>query len=357
MKKTTIALAVAIASLSTAAFAAPADGTFYFGGKTGWSSFYKTGDRATPSFTEGLDTSRNRVGGGVYLGYQANPYLGFEVGYDWLGKAKYKAAGENVGEFRAQGTSTVIKLSYPITESFDIYTRLGAFIYNSKEKFGGESFGRTSVAPLYAGGIQYNINDDFSARLDYQWVNGMKSKDEAPAKIKANNGLLALGVSYNFANVLDKKPVEVPVIVTPPPAEVQTKETRFVLSDDVLFEFGKATLKDTGRSSLDELVTKLSQLEPTEGQAVVIGHTDRIGSDTFNKKLSLERATSVMNYLVEKGIPSSSISARGEGKSSPVTGTKCNGLKGTTLKACLAPDRRVEIEITGVSQEVDIIEK
>jgi len=353
MKKTTIALAVAIASLATAAQAAPADGSVYFGLKAGWSDFYKVHDRNNPSITDGTDTSDSRVGGGAYLGYQANPYLAFEGGYDWLGKVKYKN-NPNVSEFRAQGVSTVVKLSYPITEAFDIYKRLGAFIYHSNVKLpNGVKPGNTSVAPLFAGGLQYNFNEDVSARLDYQWVNKMKSGSDAPGDFRVNNGLLSLGVSYNFANLLSKQPVEPPP--PPPPSEVVTETTRFTLQDDVLFEFAKSNLKESGKAKLDELVAQLSKLEPTDGRAVVIGHTDRIGSDAYNQKLSLERATSVMNYLVERGIPRNSISARGEGKSNPVTGTKCNGLKGANLKACLAPDRRVEIEITGSRQELNVI--
>lgn len=369
MKKTTIALAVAIASLASAAHAAPADGTLYFGGKVGWSSFYKVKDKGhTPSFTEGLNISKDRVGAGLYLGYQANPYLGFELGGDWLGKVKYKSTAENSGsgELRSFGVSPTIKLSYPITDSFDIYTRLGAFIYHNKLKYSTgdtptalgitSSEGYTSVAPLAALGVQYNINDDFSARLDYQWVNKMKIKDSAAAhgmRIDHDNGFLSLGVSYNFANIKKEKAIAPPVVNTPP--VVQNKVERFVLSDDVLFDFGKSTLKATGKDSLNELVSKLGKLDPTSGSAVVVGHTDRIGSDAYNKKLSLARANSVMNYLITQGIPRDSISARGEGKASPITGTKCNGLKGATLKACLAPDRRVEIEVTGTTESVEVI--
>lgn len=355
MKKTTIALAVAIASLSSAAIAAPANGTFYFGGKVGWSSFYKLSDKDTPSTTDGLSTSKDRVGGGAFLGFQANPYLGFELGYDWLGEAKYKnAAGDYAKKLRSQGTSAVVKLSYPITEHFDIYTRLGAFIYNNKFKDAtGASSSKTDVAPLAALGVQYNINDDFSTRLDYQWVNEMKasSDDAAFGNIKPSNGLLTLGVSYNFANVA-KKPA--PEVAPPEETTVEVKETRFVLSDDVLFDFAKSDLKAGGRAQLDELVSKLVDLRPSEGSAVVIGYTDRIGSDAVNKRLSLARATAVMNYLVQKGIPQDVISARGDASANSITGTKCNGLKGTNLRTCLAPDRRVEIEINGVTQEASV---
>ena len=97
------------------------------------------------------------------------------------------------------------------------------------------------------------------------------------------------------------------------------------------------------------------KINPSQSAIVVIGHTDRIGSEHYNQKLSEQRAHSVMKYLVARGVPAEIISARGMGKSQPVTGTKCNALRGAELKACLAPDRRVEIEVKARNvQEVQV---
>ena len=156
--------------------------------------------------------------------------------------------------------------------------------------------------------------------------------------------MLSVGVSYRFGQQDAAAPVIAPA---PAPApEVQTKH--FTLKSDVLFNFNKATLKPEGKQALDQMYTQLSNLDPKEGSVVVLGFTDRIGSDAYNQGLSEKRAQSVVDYLVSKGIPADKISARGMGKSNPVTGNTCDGVKAkAALIDCLAPDRRVEIEVKG----------
>ncbi|STS89573.1 outer membrane protein A [Klebsiella variicola] len=84
-----------------------------------------------------------------------------------------------------------------------------------------------------------------------------------------------------------------------------------------------------------------------------MGFTDRIGSEAYNQQLSEKRAQSVVDYLVAKGIPAGKISARGMGKSNPVTGNTCDNVKArAALIDCLAPDRRVEIEVKGYKEVV-----
>jgi OOP family OmpA-OmpF porin len=80
----------------------------------------------------------------------------------------------------------------------------------------------------------------------------------------------------------------------------------------------------------------------------VTGHTDRIGSRAYNTRLSEHRAEAVKTYLVESsGIPSSKISTKGVGASEPMTKPgECKGKRSRELIACLAPDRRVEVEVT-----------
>ena len=82
----------------------------------------------------------------------------------------------------------------------------------------------------------------------------------------------------------------------------------------------------------------------------VTGHTDRIGSHAYNMKLSTRRAEAVKTYLVESaGIPAGKIAARGTDGSDPVTKPgECKGKNATKqLIACLQPDRRVEVVVSG----------
>ncbi|WP_434642667.1 porin OmpA [Klebsiella sp. I138] len=351
MKKTAIAIAVALAGFATVAQAAPKDNTWYAGGKLGWSQFHDTGFYGNGFQDNNGPTHNSQLGAGAFGGYQVNPYLGFEMGYDWLGRVAYKGSVDN-GAFKAQGVQLTAKLGYPITDDLDIYTRLGGMVWRADAdgNYGSTGVSRsehdTGVSPVFAGGLEWAVTRDIATRLEYQWVNNIG--DAGTVGARPDNGMLSLGVSYRFGQD------EAAPVVAPAPApapEVTTKH--FTLKSDVLFNFNKSTLKPEGQQALDQLYTQLSNMDPKDGSAVVLGYTDRIGSDAYNQQLSEKRAQSVVDYLVSKGIPAGKISARGMGESNPVTGTTCDNVKArAALIDCLGPDRRVEIEVKGYKDVV-----
>jgi OOP family OmpA-OmpF porin len=113
-----------------------------------------------------------------------------------------------------------------------------------------------------------------------------------------------------------------------------------------LFDFDKSVLKPEGKSMLDELARELDGAK--YDVIVATGHADRIGSNAYNQKLSERRANVVKTYLVSKGIPANSINASGKGESQPKTRPgDCKGRVSKKLIACLQPDRRVDVEVTG----------
>ncbi len=126
---------------------------------------------------------------------------------------------------------------------------------------------------------------------------------------------------------------------------------RFTLSTDTLFGFNKSTLQPGGEAKLDELANQLRQVNIE--RITDTGHADRFGSQEFNQKLSESRAETVKAYLVSKGIQSDRIAAAGRGESQPVTNSDdCKGAATAKVIACLAPDRRVDIEVVGTSKSV-----
>lgn len=147
----------------------------------------------------------------------------------------------------------------------------------------------------------------------------------------------------------EKKPEPPPMVKEEP--KMPPPPTVYSLNADVLFDFDKSTLKPKGKAALDELYTQAQATDPNNGIASVTGYTDRIGSDKYNQKLSEARARTVANYLMAQGKQESKIKAVGMGKASPVTGDTCDKVKPRKkLIECLAPDRRVEIEIQGTKQ-------
>ena len=93
--------------------------------------------------------------------------------------------------------------------------------------------------------------------------------------------------------------------------------SNIAITDQVQFETGKADLKPVSFSLLDEVVTVMkanSQIELVEVQ----GHTDSTGSADFNRKLSQQRAESVVKYLAGKGIKPSRMDPKGFGPDRPI---------------------------------------
>jgi len=102
-------------------------------------------------------------------------------------------------------------------------------------------------------------------------------------------------------------------------AELNAKKTDrglVITLGDVLFETGKADLKAGATGNLSKLAGLLTQY-PTRS-LVIEGHTDNVGSDTYNQTLSQNRADSVKAFLLNLGVAGNRITAYGKGKSSPV---------------------------------------
>ena len=140
------------------------------------------------------------------------------------------------------------------------------------------------------------------------------------------------------------KPAPAPVAAPKPAGE------KITIAADALFDFDKATLRPEGKAKLDELVSKSKAIKLEV--ILVVGHTDRIGSDAYNQKLSERRSAAVKEYLVAKGIEANRVYTEGKGEKQPVTGDKCKNMgaesgKNKKLVECLQPDRRADIEIIG----------
>jgi OmpA-OmpF porin, OOP family len=147
-------------------------------------------------------------------------------------------------------------------------------------------------------------------------------------------------------------PAAAPTPPPPPPAPAPApapapQVQKITLASKALFDFDKAVLKPEGKAAIDsEIISKLNQVQRLE-LVLVTGHTDRIGSQQYNQRLSERRADAVRDYLVSKGVPRDKIETLGMGKTQPVPGVVCNQKALKALIACLAPNRRVEVEVKG----------
>ena len=144
------------------------------------------------------------------------------------------------------------------------------------------------------------------------------------------------------------KPAPPPLAPAPKPvAKPAPKKPAVVnISSTELFEFNKATLTPQARTKLDsEVIARLKDLA-TIRYINVNGHADRLGSVQYNQKLSERRAEAVRAYLVARGVDSANVETYGFGKTLPIK--SCPDMKDRkALIECLAPNRRVVVEIQG----------
>lgn len=147
-------------------------------------------------------------------------------------------------------------------------------------------------------------------------------------------------------------PAPAPVVVAPPPPPPPPKKCDFseTLQSDATFGFGKSTLTAGAKKQLDAVAAKAGACKQISALRVT-GHTDRIGTDARNQKLSEQRAAEVKAYLQGKGVSATTFEAVGAGKSQPVAGTECAGkMAQKKLVNCLAPNRRVVVDVQGLAK-------
>lgn len=125
------------------------------------------------------------------------------------------------------------------------------------------------------------------------------------------------------------------------------------LAADTLFKFNGSSLNDLlpeGRQQVLNVANKISNNFVSVSHIKLIGHTDRLGSENYNQQLGQNRAETVRHLLAQNGVPNNLISTASQGKNQPVT-DGCPTIKSReALKACLQPDRRVTVEITGITK-------
>ena len=124
------------------------------------------------------------------------------------------------------------------------------------------------------------------------------------------------------------------------PALPPAAATKVTYAADAFFDFDKSVLKAEGKAKLDDLVGKVKGINLEV--VIAVGHTDSVGSDAYNQKLSVKRAEAVKAYLVSKGIEKNRVYTEGKGEKQAVADNK--------TAAGRAKNRRVEIEVVGTRQ-------
>ncbi len=196
-----------------------------------------------------------------------------------------------------------------------------------------------SAALATAAGAQTVDNwRDASGQL--VWKNGTneycwRDANWTPATAAAGcDGAIAAPAPAAAAPAVAPAPAAKPA---PTPAPAPAVATKVTYAADAFFDFDKSVLKPEGKAKLDDLVSKVKGINLEV--IIAVGHTDSVGSDAYNQKLSVRRSEAVKAYLVSKGIEKNRVYTEGKGEKQPVADNKTSEGR--------AKNRRVEIEVVG----------
>jgi len=198
---------------------------------------------------------------------------------------------------------------------------------------------------LIAAGVALSLNAAAQTKEGYwtQGVGGPVWKNSVGQCWKTTWWTPAMAIEECDPDLIQRT---APVVTPPPPppakpaAKPKPVAEKVTLAADVLFDFDKAVLKSEGKSKLDDLANRIKGINLEV--VIAIGHTDSIGSDAYNQKLSVRRAESVKSYLVSKGVEPNRIYTEGKGEKQPVASNK--------TKDGRQKNRRVEIEVIGTKK-------
>lgn len=319
---------------------------------------------AAQGFTQTQISKDTRdIGYKVFGGYQFGRHFALEAGYFDLGRFGFTAATLPPGtlsgraEFRGVNLDAVAILA--LTDRLSAFGRAGVHYTETKTDFLGTGAvlvsdpSRNEKAANYkvGAGLEYALTPQFGLRAELERY---RAKDGV-----GNTGdidLASIGAVYRFKSRAVEYAPQPAVAAAPPQdsaalppiAATPPIKRSLTLSTDSQFDFDRAVVKPDGRRALDRFA---NDLKGSDYSVIIVkGHTDRLGSESYNADLSLRRADAVKSYLVDAAaIPPSSIDTQGLGESVPVTEPgdcpEQSGVKRSlALIDCLQRDRRVELE-------------
>lgn len=344
-------------------FAAADESGWYVGANVGQSRAKIDDDRITSSLLgrgfSGIsiaDDDRD-TGYKLFGGYKFNKNVAVEGGYFDLGKFGYAASMNPSatlnGSIKLKGLNLDLVGMLPITEKFSAFGRAGVNYAQAKGAFTGTE---SSVYAPNSNPSKRDTNYKLGLGLQYALTESLAMRAEVEryrindaVGNKGDIDLVSVGLVYQFGEKASARapltvvpeplavaPAPEPVAVTPPPKPVPISE-KVTFAAEALFDFDKSAVKPEGKAALDDLLNKLQGMN-TE-VVITVGHSDSIGTEFYNQKLSIRRAVAVKAYLISKGIEASRVYTEGKGKAQPLADNKTAEGR--------AKNRRVTVEVVG----------
>jgi OOP family OmpA-OmpF porin len=205
------------------------------------------------------------------------------------------------------------------------------------------AFAQTRVTAANGGNV---IDNWQNGTGEYVWKNGTNelcwrdaSWTPATAAVGCDGALVQAAAPAAVvatpgapAPMVKPAPAQAPKAVPQPPAA-----TKVTYAADAFFDFDKSVLKPEGKAKLNDLISKVKGINLEV--IIAVGHTDSVGTDAYNQRLSVRRAEAVKAYLVSRGIEKNRVYTEGKGEKQPVADNRTAEGR--------AKNRRVEIEVVG----------
>lgn len=303
----------------------------------------------------GFSKDQRDTGYKLFVGRQLNQYFAVEAGYFDLGKFDFKSttSGNGVlnGEAGFRGVNLDLLGQLPLSQRLSLLGRVGMHYTKTNTEFSGNRLlGSTnthaSERKLNAKlglGLEYKFSEALALRGDverYRLNDAVGNRGDAD--LYSVSLVYKLGRPASATPAYQPAPEVAPVVAMPAPVIVAAPAPTPVaekvsFASEALFDFDQSTLKPQGKAALDQLLSHLTGMDLEV--IVTVGHTDAVGSDAYNQKLSQRRAEAVKAYLVTQGVETNRVYTEGKGETQPVADN--------TTAAGRAKNRRVTVEVVG----------
>ena len=306
----------------------------------------------------GFTKDQRDTGYKLFVGRQLNQYVAVEAGYFDLGKFDFKSTTSGNGVLNGQagfrGVNLDVLGQLPLSQRLSLLGRVGMHYTKTNTEFSGNRLlGSTNTHAS-----ERKLNAKLGLGLEYKFSEALALRGEVERyrlnDAVGNRGdadLYSVSLVYKLGRPASATPAYQPapevapvvampapvIVAAPAPAPVAEKVS---FASEALFDFDQSTLKPQGKAALDQLLGQLTGMDLEV--IVTVGHTDAVGSDAYNQKLSQRRAEAVKAYLVAQGVETNRVYTEGKGETQPVADN--------TTAAGRAKNRRVTAEVVGTSK-------